>query len=99
MIREYRDSEAYLMELDSTYADDFDDCLRQVKASFPKLDLSHVLIDAQAQTSAQPVHSKSTDELFADDALANDPRGDGESTPIKGKTQSVEGDTRQPEDV
>lgn len=99
MIREYRDSEAYLMELDSTYADDFDDCLRQVKASFPKLDLSHVLIDAQAQTSAQPVHSESTDELFANDALANDPRGDEESTPIEGKTQSVEGDTHQPEDV
>ena len=88
-----------MKELGGTYAEGFDDCLRPVKASFPELDLSHVSINAQAQTSAQPVHSESTDKLFANNALADDPRGDGESTPIEGKTQSVEGDTRQPEDV
>ena len=37
--REYRDSDVYLMELDGTYVDGFDDCLRQVKTSFPDLDL------------------------------------------------------------
>ena len=36
------------------------------------------MIDAQAQTLVQLVHSKSTDELFADDAPVNSPRGDGE---------------------
>ena len=37
--REYRDSDMYLTELDGTYADSFDDFLRQVKTSFPHLDL------------------------------------------------------------
>ena len=37
--QEYRDSDVYLMKLDGTYVDGFDDCLRQVKTSFPDLDL------------------------------------------------------------
>ena len=52
VIREYRDSDAYLTVLEGTYTDGFDDCLRQVKTSFPDLDLSHVSIDAPAQTPA-----------------------------------------------
>ena len=32
--REYRDSDTYLTKLGGIYADGFDDCLRQVKASF-----------------------------------------------------------------
>ena len=52
VIREYRDSDAYLTVLEGTYTDGFDDCLRQVKTSFPDLDLSHVSIDALAQTPA-----------------------------------------------
>ena len=48
-IREYRDFDALLAELEGFFADGFDDCLRKVKASFPNLDLSHVSIDAQAQ--------------------------------------------------
>ena len=67
-ICEYRDSDTLLAELGGSFAKGFDDCLRQVKASFPELDLSHVNINAQAQTSVQPVHSESTDELFANDA-------------------------------
>ena len=78
-ICEYRDSDTLLAELGGSFAKGFDDCLRQVKASFPELDLSHVNINAQAQTSVQPVHSESTDELFANDAPANDPHGDGET--------------------
>ena len=45
-IREYRGSNAYLTELGGTYADGYDEYLRQVKISFPDLDLSHVSIDA-----------------------------------------------------
>ena len=78
-ICEYRDSDTLLAEIGGSFAKGFDDCLRQVKASFPELDLSHVNINAQAQTSVQPVHSESTDELFANDAPANDPHGDGET--------------------
>ena len=44
--REYHDSDVFLTELGGTYADGFNDCLCQVKASFPDLDLSHVSINA-----------------------------------------------------
>ena len=84
-IREYHDFDALLAKLGGSFADGFDDCLHQVKASFPDLDLSHVSLDASAQTPAQPVHSESTNELFVDDALDDDPRGDGESAPIEGQ--------------
>jgi len=66
-VHEYRDSNALLKELGSSYADGFDDCLHQVKTVFPNLDLSNVNIDAPAQTSVQLVDFEGTDELFADD--------------------------------
>ena len=97
--REYRDSDAYLMELGGTYADGFDDCLRQVRASFLDLDLSHVTINVQAQTSVQPVHSESTDELFADDALVDNPHGDGETASIESQIKPINDSTRQPDEV
>ena len=43
--REYRDSDDLLRELGGSFADDFDDCFRQVKASFSDLDLSRISID------------------------------------------------------
>lgn len=61
-IQQYRDSDA----LGSSFADGFDDCFRQVKASFLDVDLSHVSIDPQAQTLAQLVYFRSTNELFDD---------------------------------
>ena len=67
VVREYRDSDTLLKELGGSFTDGFDDYFCQVKALFPNLDLSHISIDAQAQTSAQPVYSKGTDELFADE--------------------------------
>ena len=99
VILEYRDFNSFLAEFGGSFTDGFDDYLRQVKASFPNLDLLHVSINAKAQTTAQPTHSKSTDELFVDDALADDPRGDDETTPIESQIQSVEGGTHQLEDV
>ena len=51
-IKEYHDSDVFLRELNGSFADGFNDCLRQVKTSFPDLDLSHVFIDAQPQTPA-----------------------------------------------
>ena len=84
-IREYHDSNALLAELGGSFAEGFDDCLRQVKASHPDLDLSNINIDALVQTSVQPVHFESTDELFADDVP-----GDG------GEAQ-VEDNTRHPD--
>ena len=49
-IREYRDSDAFLAELGGSFTKGFDDAFRQVKASYPDLDVSHVNIDAQAQS-------------------------------------------------
>ena len=77
VVQEYRDFDALLKELGGSYADCFDDCLHQVKASFPDLDLSYVNIDTPAQTSVQPVDSEGTDELFHDDTNP-DPQGDGD---------------------
>ena len=47
-IREYHDSNTLLAELGGSFAEGFDDCLRQVKVSYPNLDLSHVTIEVQA---------------------------------------------------
>ena len=47
-IREYRDSDAFLYELGGSFADGFNDCFCQVKASFPDLDLSKISIDIKA---------------------------------------------------
>ena len=45
-IREYRDSDTLLSELEGSFAEGFDNALHQVKASYPDLDISHVTIDA-----------------------------------------------------
>ena len=77
-IREYRDSNALLKELDGSFTDGFDNCFRQVKVSFSKLDLSHISINAQAQTPAHLIHSEGTNNLFAEDSTPN-PQGGGET--------------------
>ena len=45
-IKEYHYFNDLLRELGSSFADVFDDCIRQVKALFPSLDLFHINIDA-----------------------------------------------------
>ena len=65
-IREYHDSDALLAKLGGSFMEGFDDCLRQVKATYLDLDLYNINIDAPAQTSVQLVASKSTDGLFAE---------------------------------
>ena len=79
-IKEYHDSNDLIRELDSSFANGFNDCIRQVKTSFPNLDLSHINIDAQPQTSAQPISSMGTDDLFTND-MVTEPLGDRE-TPV-----------------
>ena len=49
------------------------------------LDLSNINIDAQAQTSVQPVHSESMDKLFADDAPS-----DGEVAQVDDNTRHLD---------
>ena len=97
-VREYRDSDALLAELGGTFAEGFNDALRQVKTSFPDLDLSYVNINTQGQTSIQPIHFESTNELFANDTLANDPHGDRGDV-VDGQTNPDADQARHPEDL
>ena len=74
-VSEYRDSEALLKELGGSFLQGFDDALRQLKKAYPDLDVSMITVNDQDQTSALPVASENTDDLFGEDAV----QGDGES--------------------
>ena len=76
VIREYRDSDALLSELGSSFLEGFEDALRQVQKAHLGLDLSSVKLEELVQASVVPVASENTDDLFAEDANV----GDGEST-------------------
>ena len=78
-VREYRDSNALLRELGGLFLQGFDDALRQLKKAYPELDVSMININDQDQTSALPIASENTNDLFGDDAV----QGDGESVPSK----------------
>ena len=79
VVWEYRDSDALLGELGGSFLQGFDDELRQVKKSYPELDVSMINVNDQDQTFALPVTSENTDDLFAEEAV----QGDGESAPAK----------------
>lgn len=86
--KKYCDSGTLLAKLGGSFADNFNDCLRQVKASFPDLDLSHVTINAKGQTPTRPTDSIGTDELFGDDIT--DPQVDKEADPQNEQIKSYE---------
>ena len=75
---EFRNSNAFLYELDDCFVDGFNDCLQQVKASFLDLELSQISIDTVAQTPAKSIELEGTDELFKADPTL-DAQGDGET--------------------
>ncbi|XP_030958872.1 uncharacterized protein LOC115980799 [Quercus lobata] len=74
-VSEYRNSESLLKELAGSFLQGFDDSLRQVKKAYPDLDLSMITLTDQGQTSALPVASENTEDLFGEEAA----QGDGES--------------------
>ena len=74
-IREYRDSDTLLSKLGDSFLQGFDDTLRQFKKAYPALDVSLIKVDDQARTSAIPVASENTDDLFAEETA----QGNGES--------------------
>ena len=96
-IREYLDSNEVIKELGISFADGFNDCFCQVKASFLDLDLSHITINAEGQTLTHHVDFEGPDKLFADDTNL-DPQGDGEAAHtdqekfVKDSTRQLEGD-------
>ena len=64
-VQEYRDSDALLTELGTSYNDGFDDALHQAKALYPKFDFSAFNINVAEGMSVQPDASDDTAELFA----------------------------------
>ena len=66
-VQEYRDSDALLTELGTSYTDGFEDALRQAKALYPKFDFSVVDINVAEGMSVQPVASDDTADLFAEE--------------------------------
>ena len=82
-------------ELGTSYADDFDDIVRQAKQTYPGLDFSQLNIDIQAQAIAQPIAFESTKDLFADDVAL----GNRESIPIVNQAQPINGDAYLPMNV
>ena len=66
-VQEYRDSDAFLTELGTSYNDGFDDALRQAKALYPKFNFSAVNINIAEGMSIQPDASDDTAELFAEE--------------------------------
>ncbi|KAL0008608.1 hypothetical protein SO802_010110 [Lithocarpus litseifolius] len=90
---EFHTSNSFLFELGGCFADSFNDYFRQVKASFPDLDLSQISIDAAAQTLARSFEFKDTDELF-DDAPTPDAQGDRKPVLQDEQAISVEDETR-----
>ena len=94
-VREYRDSDALLEKLGTSYADGFDDAVRQAKKTYPDLDFSQLNINTQAQATAQPVTSESTKDLFTNDLVL----GNRESVPIVNQAQPVDGDIHLPMNV
>ena len=96
-----RDSDALLVELGESFVEGFNDALRQVKNSYPNLDVSHVTIKTQAQSTAQPVLSESTKDLFVEDVAddANvDIQGDRDVVP-GGQEKTIDEGTRQPKGI
>ena len=66
-VQEYRDSDAFLTELGTSYNDGFDDALRQAKALYPKFDFSAVNINVVEGMSVQPDASDDMVELFVEE--------------------------------
>ena len=66
-VQEYRDSDALLTELGTSYTNGFDDTLRQAKALYPKFDFSAVNINIAEGMSVQPDASDDTADLFVEE--------------------------------
>ena len=66
-VQEYRDSDALLTELGTSYTDGFEDALHQAKALYPKFDFSAVNINIAEGMSVQPDASDDTADLFAEE--------------------------------
>ena len=88
-VREYRDSDALISELGDFFLQGFDDAIRQVKKSYPDLDVSKIKVEDPSQTFDMLADSDDTDDLFAGDDVI----GDGESAQAKNAQVQLEVET------
>ena len=99
-VRKYQDFDALFSELGESFVEGFDDALHQVKSSYPDLDMSHVSIETQTHSTAQPILLESTEDLFAEDV--DDAtvvlQGDGVAA-LGGQEKIVEEGTHHPQDA
>ena len=72
VVHEYRDFDALLLELGTSFLEGFDNALRQVQEAHPDLDLSSVKIEDPVQASVVPVALENIEKLFARDATLGD---------------------------
>ena len=83
-VQEYRDSDALLTELGTSYTNGFEDALRQAKALYPKFDFSAVDINVTEGMSVQPDASDDTADLFAEErpvTVVPEPQAEEVKTP------------------
>ena len=90
---EFRNFDGFLSKLGGCYANNFNECLRQVKAFFPDLYVSQVSLDDVAQTPARSVESGGIGELFEGDPTP-DVHSDGGAAPQEGQAQFVDDENR-----
>ena len=91
---EFHNSDGFLTQLSDCYENSFQECLRQVKALYPNLDVSQVSLDNVAQTPARTVDHEGTDEILEADPIPN-VQGDGEAPHEDEQVKSV-GDENHP---
>ena len=90
---EFRDSDALLSKLGSSFLEGFEDALCQVRKAHLGLDLSFIKLEEPVQASVVPVASKNTEDLFVEDANV----GDGESAHAQNvQVQSVVDEAHKP---
>ena len=83
-VQEYRDSDALLTKLGTSYTDGFDDALRQAKALYPKFDFSAININIAEGMSVQPDAFDDTADLFAEErpvTVVPEPQAEEGKTP------------------
>ena len=82
-------SDGFFYELGGCYADGFNECLRQVKALFPDLDISQISINAMTQIPARSIELEGTDALFQANPTP-DAQVDGDAALQDEQVKSVE---------
>ena len=90
---EFRDTDGFLKELSNWYSDGFDECLNQVKALYPDLNVSQVSLDNVAQTLTRTVDQEDMNEIFEEDLTPN-VQDDREAAPKDEHAKFVEDENR-----